>query len=87
MKTLESNIREFLGFLRKVEVSDNGRAFRPNQISSCRVMDGQRMGELLVEMEKQLGLKPLPPLIAMATPITGTGNGSMREFILLMQRS
>ena len=62
MKTLESNIREFLGFLRKVEVSDNGRAFRPNQISSCRVMDGQRMGELLTEMENQLGLKTLPPL-------------------------
>lgn len=51
MQTLPEMVREFISLLDKVEISDNDREFRPNYISSCRVMDGKRMGELLMAMK------------------------------------
>lgn len=44
---------ELLGYLNKTEISDNDREFKPNYISSCRVMDGNILGKILKEMEKR----------------------------------
>ena len=52
MEELKELVKEFIGFLDKREVSDNDREFSPNQISSCRVMDGKRMGEILERMKE-----------------------------------
>lgn len=45
-------IKEFLYLLNRREESDSGVVFSPNYISSCRVMDSQRLGELLKQMER-----------------------------------
>lgn len=45
-------IKEFLSLLDIEEESDNGHLFKPNQISSCRVFDGQRINEILEELKK-----------------------------------
>lgn len=45
---------EFMGYLNKVEVSDNDRVFRPNRISSCRVMDTKAMNEILQEAKRRV---------------------------------
>jgi len=44
---LKSQIKEFISLLEKTEISDSGKEFHPNQIDSCRVMDGLRLGEIL----------------------------------------
>ena len=49
--TLEEAVIEFLLLLDKREESDSGNVFSPNQISSCRVMDGLKMGKLLDRMK------------------------------------
>lgn len=41
--------KEFITLLEITEESDSGYAFNPNKISSCRVMDGKRLNEILVE--------------------------------------
>lgn len=43
-------VREFFALLDKVEESDSGRSFHPNQISSCRVMDGPKLEAALEKM-------------------------------------
>ena len=43
-------IRELFALLDKVEVSDSGREFHPNCISSCRVMDGPKIKAALAKM-------------------------------------
>lgn len=48
---IKETIKEFLYLLSKREESDSGRTFYPNHISSCRVLDSQRLGELLKQME------------------------------------
>lgn len=48
--------REFLKLLNQTEVSDSDRVFRPNYISSCRVLDGKRLGEILNELERRLSV-------------------------------
>lgn len=49
---LISVVREFISLLDKVEISDEEREFRPNYIGSCRVLDGQRLGKLLIQMKE-----------------------------------
>ena len=48
-------IKEFLSILDKQEESDSGRLFHPNQISSVRIMDGTRIGEILTELKERTG--------------------------------
>lgn len=45
--SLETLIKDFFILLDKTEETDDGRVFRPNQISSCRAMDGQKLESLL----------------------------------------
>jgi hypothetical protein len=52
MTELEQLTHELLKYLNKEEESDSGHQFRPNYISSCRVLDGQRMGKILKRMEE-----------------------------------
>lgn len=53
--TLKEAVKEFLFLLNKQEESESGRLFKPNQISSCRVMDGERLETLLKVMETKSG--------------------------------
>lgn len=51
MSRLRDAVKEFLYILSKEEESEEGRVFRPNYISSVRVMDSARMQVLLTEMK------------------------------------
>lgn len=44
--------REFFRILDIKEVSDEGREFSPNYISSCRALDGAKLGMLITKMKK-----------------------------------
>lgn len=44
---LQTYLEDFFILLDKTEESDEGRVFRPNKISSCRVQDGQMLDNLL----------------------------------------
>jgi hypothetical protein len=48
---LAALVKEFISLLDITEESDSGNEFKPNRISSCRVMDGERMEKLLAEMK------------------------------------
>lgn len=52
--SLERMVEAFIAYLEVVEESDSGNEFRPNYISSCRVMDSEAMGILLTEMRKRV---------------------------------
>lgn len=52
--TNEQLIKTLLYYLNVTELSDGGREFRPNTISSCRVMDGSIINSVLKEMEKRI---------------------------------
>lgn len=52
--SLESLIKDFFTLLDKTEETDEGRVFRPNHISSCRVQDGQKLENLLRLMKATL---------------------------------
>lgn len=60
MKQLNNLVKELFELVDKVECSDNGRHFFPTQLefSSCRVMDGQRIGNLIVEIKRLVGVPP-----------------------------
>ena len=45
--SLETLIKDFFILLDKTEETNEGRVFRPNRISSCRVQDGQMLDNLL----------------------------------------
>lgn len=47
-------MEELLFYLDKTEVSDNDREFKPNYISSCRVMDGDILRKVLKEMKERV---------------------------------
>lgn len=47
-------LKEMFEILDVVEVSDEGREFRPNKFVSCRAMDGERLGQILDELKKKL---------------------------------
>jgi len=44
-------VLDFFKILDTKEVTDDGREFSPNYISSCRVMDGEKLGRILEEMK------------------------------------
>lgn len=50
---------DFFAVLDIVEESDSGYAFHPNRISSCRVMDGVKLTEILLALRKLAGLPDL----------------------------
>jgi len=49
---LKECVKRFIKMLDKEEESDSGKRFRPNYITSCRIMDSIEMGKLLKRMEK-----------------------------------
>ena len=49
---LKSLFTNFLDILNIQEMSDSGRVFKPNKISSCRVMDMEKMGKILARIEE-----------------------------------
>lgn len=51
-ETLEENVKLFFEILDTIEISDNGKSFRPNYISSCRVWDNHRLDCLLKKMKQ-----------------------------------
>ena len=44
-------VKELFMLLDITEESDEGRVFRPNQISSCRAMDAERLDSILVALK------------------------------------
>jgi quinolinate synthase len=44
-------VKELFMLLDITEESDEGRVFRPNQISSCRAMDAERLNSILVALK------------------------------------
>ena len=58
-ESLESLVLEFFHLLDIVETNDEGRTFRPTTISTCRAMDGERIGELLLTLREKVGLPRL----------------------------
>jgi len=49
---LRKAVKEFIDLMGRVEESDSGKEFRPNQISSCRALEGERLQALMDEMGK-----------------------------------
>ena len=45
-------VKEFIRLLDIEEETDEGRAFHPNYIASCRVMDGVKMEKLFKQMKE-----------------------------------
>jgi hypothetical protein len=54
---LKDAVKEFLFILSIQEETDEGRLFKPNQINSCRVIDSQRLQQLLEVMEEKVNFK------------------------------
>ena len=54
---LQTYLEDFFILLDKTEESDEGRVFRPNKISSCRVQDGQMLDNLLRLMKASVEIK------------------------------
>jgi hypothetical protein len=44
-------VKELFMLLDITEETDDGRVFRPNQISSCRAMDAERLDSILVALK------------------------------------
>ena len=51
---VEDLIREFIGLLDREEEKENGNKFKPNYISSCRALDGQRMEQIIRKLKEIL---------------------------------
>jgi hypothetical protein len=49
---LKGLVRKFFSYLDIVETNDDGKEFRPNQISSCRAMDIHNMGILIGKIKE-----------------------------------
>jgi len=48
----QNAVRELIRLLEIEEESDSGTVFRPNKISSCRVMDGMQMNQCLKTLKE-----------------------------------
>jgi hypothetical protein len=48
-------VRELIRLLEIEEESDSGSVFRPNKISSCRVMDGAQINQCLTKLKELVG--------------------------------
>ena len=44
-------VKELFELLDRKEETDDGRVFRPNQISSCRAMDAERLDKVLAALK------------------------------------
>lgn len=51
VRTLKDVVKEFIDILDMEEANDDGVLFHPTHISSCRVMDCERMDTLIAEMK------------------------------------
>jgi hypothetical protein len=51
---LHSLWKEFIDLLEITEESDSGNLFRPNTISSCRAVDGERMNQIIKEAKNEI---------------------------------
>jgi hypothetical protein len=51
-KSLKDLVKQFISILDITEESDSGRSFHPTQITSCRTMDLQKIGDLIEDMRK-----------------------------------
>lgn len=51
---LHSLWKEFIDLLEITEESDSGNLFRPNAISSCRAVDGERMNQIIKEAKNEI---------------------------------
>ena len=47
-------VRELFRLLDKTEQTDEGRYFKPNRITSCRVMDAEKLEQVLKELKNVL---------------------------------
>ena len=52
MNNVKALLREFFQLLDIEEESDSGRRFHPNYIASCRILDGQKLNEILTELKR-----------------------------------
>lgn len=50
-------VKEYLALLNIVETTDDGREFRPNQLGSCRAIDGARMNAILARLQDMVNDK------------------------------
>ena len=57
--------KEFIELLDTVEMSDNNVWFFPANLGSCRVMQGERMNDILLEAKELLALPPRPDIKAL----------------------
>lgn len=53
----ERTVHAFIDLLETKEVSDSGREFYPNYISSCRAHDASKMIQLVEEIKQYLDQK------------------------------
>ena len=51
-------LKEMFEILDVVETTDEGNEFRPNKFVSCRAMDGERLGQILNELKKEITERP-----------------------------
>jgi hypothetical protein len=49
---MKALVKDLIRILDIVEESDNGKMFRPNQISSCRVMDCVKIDDILSRLKE-----------------------------------
>lgn len=57
-------LKEFFRIMDRIESNDDGtRYFRPTYISSCRVLDSHRLGQILGDLRERVGLSRNPPEI------------------------
>jgi hypothetical protein len=54
LKKTKTLIKELFELLDKTEETDEGRVFHPNQISSCRAVDVEKLGQVLIELRNTL---------------------------------
>lgn len=47
-------VKALFELLDKTEETDDGREFRPNQISSCRALDAEKLNQVLVELKRTM---------------------------------
>ena len=47
-------VKALFELLDRTEETDEGRVFHPNRISSCRVLDAEKLNQVLVELKRTL---------------------------------
>lgn len=51
---MRDKVREMFAILDIKEESDSGRVFHPTTFTSCRVMDGEKLSEILNELKEMI---------------------------------